>query len=30
MKTKINKESRNFDIVDSWDEIYRRIKDGRI
>ena len=25
-----NKESRNFDIVDSWDEIYRRIKDGRI
>lgn len=25
-----NEESKNFDIVDSWDEVYRRIKDGRI
>ena len=25
-----NEESKNFDMVDSWDEIYIRIKDGRI
>ena len=25
-----NEESKNFDMVDSWDEIYRMIKDGRI